>query len=531
MKAAYIDYQDTHSFSKLLLSYLDEKQDVSSFYGNKPTFEGFEKQIKTKAAFAHREVLTDTVAKQYSAMAAEDAETLRNIELLRDENTFTVTTGHQLNIFTGPLYFVFKIVSTIRLARDLKEQFPEYNFVPVYWMATEDHDFEEINHTYLFGKKINWETSASGATGRLSTTGIEDTVHQYCAMFGLSETAEELSYMVKDAYLNQGDLANATRKFVHSLFGKYGLVIIDADRPELKEIFAPYVYKDIAQKISYQQGLSSSQLLEERGYKVQVNPREINFFYLRDELRERIIEKNEVFEVLDVEDISWSLETLEKEILKHPSHFSPNVLTRPLYQEVILPNLAYIGGGAEIAYWLQLKSTFTAHHVDFPILIPRNSAMIMDAKLVSKIFRLDFTFKDIFRTAEDLHQAYVRAHTRHDLDLRDEWMEFGAVFDKIKLRAHKIDPTLGPSAEAVQARLKKAIKRLEKKLLKADKKNYKEALIQIDRLKEKLFPKQGLQERHENFAPYYLKYGEKLFEELLLHLNPLDFKFSILFSS
>lgn len=223
-------------------------------------------------------------------------------------------------------------------------------------------------------------------------------------------------------------------------------------------------------------------------------------------------------------------ESLKQEIAEHPERFSPNVVMRPMYQEVILPNLAYIGGGAEIVYWLQLKANFDQYNVPFPILIPRNSAMITDDTGAGKIFRLDLTFKSVFKPAEILKNEYVRRHTKHRLNLRDEWMELNAIFGKIKLRAHKIDPSLGPSTEAVKARLKKAINSLEKKkLLRADKKNHEEALIQIDRVKDILFPGGGLQERSENFAPLYLKHGEELISELEKHFSPLDFKFTILY--
>ena len=202
---------------------------------------------------------------------------------------------------------------------------------------------------------------------------------------------------------------------------------------------------------------------------------------------------------------------------------------RPMYQEVILPNLAYIGGGAEIVYWLQLKENFDQYKVSFPVLFPRNSALITDDATASKLFRMDLTFRSIFRSTESLKNEYVRRQTKHRLNLKDEWMELNAIFGKIKLRAHKIDPTLGPSTDAVKARLKKAINSLEKKLLRADKKNHKEALIQIDRLKELLFPSGGLQERSENFAPLFVRYGDDLIKELEKHFNPLDFKFTILY--
>jgi len=220
---------------------------------------------------------------------------------------------------------------------------------------------------------------------------------------------------------------------------------------------------------------------------------------------------------------------LEQEIERYPERFSPNVVMRPMYQEIILPNLAYIGGGAEMVYWMQLKSNFDQYQVDFPILIPRNSAMITEDNVAAKLFRVDLTFKSIFRPAEVLKKEYVRRHTKERLNLNDEWMELNAIFGKIRLRTHKIDPSLGPSTEAVKARLKKAINNLEKKLMKAEKRNHQHALTDIDNVKEKLFPGGGLQERSENFALLYVKYGDSLFRDLYKYFNPLDFKFTILY--
>src|SRR5690606_10245132 len=263
--------------------------------------------------------------------------------------------------------------------------------------------------------------------------------------------------------------------------------------------------------------------------KTQVHARDINFFYLTDAFRERIVLLEDGrYEVLH-QDLFFTRKELEELIDLHPERFSPNVVMRPMYQEVILPNLAYIGGGAEIVYWLQLKANFEQYGVPFPILIPRNSAIVTDDKIVSKIFRLDLTLKSVFRPSNTLKDEYVRRQTTHRLNLRDETMELNSIFAKLKLRAHKIDPSLGASTEAVKARLKKAINNLEKKLLKADKRNHSEALIQIDRLKEHLFPGGGLQERTENFASLYVKHGDELITELERHFNPLDFKFTILY--
>ncbi len=529
MKATYIDYSDTGSFSKTLLAYLANDEQLASFYGQRPTLEGFKKQIAEKKSFSHRELLTKELRKQYGSLLAQSPEVEANITLLEDKKTFTVTTGHQLNIFTGPLYFIFKIITAIRLAKDLKEAYPEYSFVPVYWMATEDHDFAEINNTKVFGKRIIWDTPAVSATGRMSTDDIADTVKQYCGTFGLSANAEKLKTIVEHAYLQNQSLAAATRYMVNELFKPYGLVIMDADAKALKKVFAPIIASDIFEENSFKTIENASRQLEKLGYHTQVHAREINFFYLTDESRERIVRTEDGrFEVLH-RDLYFSEEELRAEIAQHPERFSPNVVMRPLYQELILPNLAYIGGGAEIVYWLQLKANFDHYQIPFPILVPRNSAMITDDQIAGKIFRLDLTFKSIFKPTDVLKNDYVRRQTKHRLNLRDEWMEFNAIFGKIKLRAHKIDPSLGPSTEAVKARLKKAINNLEKKLLKADKHNHEDALIQIERVKDKLFPGGGLQERTENFASLYLKHGDDLIRDLDKYFNPLDFKFTIIY--
>lgn len=527
MKAAFIDYKDTESFSKLLIHYLENDENLSPFYGNRPDLSGFKKQIEEKS-FGHRHELKDHLSLQYKNIKASQ-KTIQNIELLADENTFTVTTGHQLNIFTGPLYFIFKIVSTIKLAQTLKESFPDKNFVPVFWMATEDHDFAEINHTSLFGKTIQWSIPAKGATGRIRTKDIDDTVKEYQNILGLSENSCKLSAMVENAYLGNESLADAMLNLVNELFANYGLVIINADTPSLKNLFVPIIKTDILEQISFKTIGKSTEALEKAGYKGQVHIREINFFYLTDQFRERIVKNDSnQFEVLN-QNIFFTESELIEEIEQHPERFSPNAVLRPLYQEVILPNLAYIGGAAEVAYWMQLKDMFRYYAISFPIIIPRNSAMITDDSVADKIHRLDLTFTSFFKDTAILQKEYVRSHSSHQLNLDDEWRDLKSIFDRIKLRAHKIDPSLAPSTDAVKARLKRAMDSLEKKLLKAEQHNFSESQIQIERIKNKLFPGGVLQERVENFAMYYIKYGDSFVEELVEKLDPLDFKFTVLY--
>lgn len=529
MKASCIDYKDTHCFSQTLLAYIDRDPAFEPFITGWPDLESFGRQIELKKQHpVRRKPLVDLLEKQYGNLLESAPSVKQNIKHLGDDRTFTVTTGHQLNVFTGPLYFIFKIISAIRLAEDLKAAYPDYNFVPVYWMASEDHDFAEINHTYLLGQKITWDTPAISATGRMATASMKDAVRNYQGYLGLSGHAAKLSSLVQEAYLGHDNLAAATRTLVHSLFYKFGLVILDADDPTLKKEFAPIIADDVFNEYSHKLVTDRSQQLVEAGFSTQISGRPINFFYLTDTFRERLVYENGYYQVLN-QDLRFSQEELATEIRNHPERFSPNVVMRPLYQEVVLPNLAYIGGGAEIVYWLQLKSVFDHYNVPFPLLVPRNSALVTEEAMIDKVFRLDMDINDVFRSEMDLKREYVHKRTQHTLDLQDEWMELSAVFSKIKLRAHKIDPTLGPSTEAVQARLKRAIHNLEKKLLKAEMRNHAEAVVQIERIKEKLFPNGGLQERSENFGLLYVKYGEQLLDELHRHFQPLDFKFTVLY--
>ncbi len=530
MEPACIDYKDTGYFSQTVIDYLDDVPDLRSFYSHRPDLEGFAQLFENKKVVADREVLVQVLLDQYARLSEyPDAIEfpLQGIRGLNSPNTFTITTGHQLNIFAGPLYFIYKIVTAIKLSRQLKAAFPDKNFVPVYWMASEDHDFAEINYTNIGGKKVHWWHEASGATGRINPDTMRQALNQYKGALGIEKHANELAEIVETAYTKFDKLADATRYLVNALFGQYGLVIIDADDRRFKQQFAPIMEQDIIEQDSFKNISATNEKLQQTGVHIQVNPREINFFYLLDGLRERLTFEKDRYHVLNSE-ISFSEIELKKEISQYPERFSPNVVMRPLYQECILPNVAYIGGGAEIVYWLELKSNFDHYKVDFPVLILRNSGLVINKELAAKITKMDLEAADLFKDTDALKNDWIKKHSKHDLSLSEEWRELACVFDKIKLRAHKIDSTLEPSAAAVQARLKHAIDSLEKKLVRAEKRNYPTRLEQAEHIKDALFPKDSLQERIENFGLFYVKWGQSFIDELIRNFEPLDFKFTVL---
>jgi bacillithiol biosynthesis cysteine-adding enzyme BshC len=379
-----ISYQKSGYFTKLIVDYLDEKPELKSLYNRFPSLENFKGQLEEKAqnySEENRKSLVTALENQYNGFHVSEA-TQANISLLSNTKTFTITTGHQLNLFTGPLYFLYKIASAITLSSTLKKEYPAYDFVPIYWMATEDHDFEEINHFNFKNAKIKWNKESHGPVGRLSTEGLKDVLDVFASELGIGDNATYLKGLFEKSYLKHNNLAAATRFLANELFGEKGLVILDGDDKRLKQLFSPFVKNELIHKTSFQKVTETNSVLQ-ASYDIQVNPREINLFYIEDNLRERIVFENNLFKVNNTKLVFSEKEILEL-VENHPEKFSPNVILRPLYEEIVLPNLCYIGGGGEIAYWLQLQSSFEANKVTFPILLVRNSVLLATEKQIKK---------------------------------------------------------------------------------------------------------------------------------------------------
>ncbi len=527
-----ISYKDTGYFSSLICDYLDERENLKLFYNRFPNLENFKEQIQEKQLSVRaqsRTTLVSVLEKQYKNFEIS-SETNQNIEDLKQKNTFTITTGHQLNLFTGPLYFLYKIISALNLTKELKQKYPKYNFVPIYWMATEDHDFEEINYFNFQDVKVQWNRESKGAVGELNTKELEKVLEVFGAKLGGSPNANFLKGLFTKAYLEHDNLADATRYLANELFSEYGLVIIDANNKELKQLFIPYLEREIKEQISFDKVSKTNQQIYElsnKQYKVQVNPREINLFYLADNLRERIIKKEGLFKVNNTE-ITWSESEILEEINKHPEKFSPNVLLRPLYQEVILPNLCYIGGGGELAYWFQLKEYFKSVEVPFPILLLRNSVLLQSEKQDQKLKKLEVITKDLFLDKHSFINKKVRQISNIDIDFSSQKELLNQQFKDLYKLAEQTDKSFLGAVSAQERKQIKGLETLEKRLLKAQKRKLSDQASRVSDIQNQLFPNQSLQERNANFSEFYLEYGDELIPTLINHLQPLQGKFLVL---
>lgn len=518
MKVYKEEPECTGTFSSLFLDYVSGSEKVADFYSWKPRPEEIREVIRQRQfSSEHRTNLVHVLEEQYQGIALSE-KLSQNLSLLKKDNTYTVTTGHQLNLCTGPMFFVYKIISTINLAEELAQRYPDANFVPVYWMATEDHDFEEINHFNLFGNTYTWHTPQQGPVGRFSTEGI-------CEL--LDQLPEKFDILLA-AYQQGKTLSQSMRLLVNSLFGEYGLVVLDPDSAVLKNSFKEILRSEIRDGKVAQATHKTSLELEKRGYTPQVYTRDVNVFMLIEGRKRLEKQENGNYRILPDRDISW--EELEHMLEEQPQIFSPNVVLRPLYQETVLPNLAYIGGPAEIAYWLQLKDAFQECGVPFPMLLPRNFFMIVRRNFTQKLELFGIKPSEIFQSERALKNKYLESQAESVVSVEAEVEQLNQVLDQISNIAASVDKSLEGFVQAEKQKILKQAENIEKRIRKAEEQKHETVLKQIESIRKKLFPGNSLQERVENLFSFQAN-DPDFIKKIKENSAPFDFRFTILWES
>ncbi len=522
-----IPFEQVPQLSDRDVAYVANNEKLRPFFKYPVTLDAFGDIFQDKAKDqTDRTTLVKVLKEQYAPLTPSPA-VLKNIEALKNENTFTVITAHQPSLFTGPLYYIYKIISTINLARQLNKRYPNYQVVPVFVTGGEDHDFEEVQKANIFNKTLVWENDESGSVGAMKTDTLKGVLSELKDLLGTNPNAAEIYQVIEKAYTENKLYANATIQLVNSLFGDDGLLVVGMNNAELKRGFIPIMTEELIQQRSHQLVEATSHQLNEVGFKTQAAPREINLFYLRDQTRERIVFNEGTYQVLNT-DYQFNETELLAEVNQHPEHFSPNVVMRPLYQEKTFPNLAYIGGGGELAYWLERKTQFDHFNLNYPMLIRRNSVLWLDKGMNKKMAKLNLKVEDIFVETESLIKAFLKKIADKPLHLTPEKEQLEKMFDDIAERIKAIDPTLEATVKAESAKQIKSLGNLEGRLMRAEKQKHDVAVNQIRAIKDKLFFNNGLQERRDNFLSFYVKYGAEFFEILKKELNPMDKRFVVI---
>ena len=524
----HVPYAETGYFSKLVTDYISDDACIKPFYSLPPTAEGLATAIKERANYPiNRKALVTALTKQYEHLS-KHARVEENIQQLLSENTFTVCTAHQPNLLTGYLYFIYKILHAIKLAEQLNELHADKHFVPVYYMGSEDNDLEELGTFRFRGNKYVWDGNGqTGAVGRMNTASLKTLLNDVFRLFGPpGKDCDELQKLITKAYLGHKTVGAATQYLVNELFGRFGLVVVDPDDALLKADFIPVMEDELLHQHANPIITKQIELLGAH-YKIQAHPREINLFYLHDQTRERIEKKDEIWEVLNT-DIRFTETEILSELKQHPERFSPNVMLRGLFQETILPNVAFIGGGAEVAYWLQLKTLFAHYHIFYPSIHLRQSVLWIDGQRSELIKQSALSIPDIFKPEQQLVRDYITKHSGNEWRTNDETAAIEIIFESLKEKATTLDPTLNAAADAALTKMKHQLQIIEQKMLRAEKRKMQTQLLRIEKMKKVLFPNNSLQERVENFTEYYLEYGASFFDIILQGMEPLAMTFLVI---
>lgn len=521
-----IPYAETDFFTKIITDYLSQNENLNSFYQFNNTEADISEAIKSRLEFkVDRKMLHTHFSKHYSS--SSNKKQLSNIDLLLNDNCFTITTAHQPNIFTGPLYFIYKVLHTIKLSTHLNKIHSDYSFVPVFFMGSEDADLEELGTINIQCKKLKWETNQTGAVGRmLVDENFIQLINEIENQIAVNEFGAELITIFRSCYSINKPIELATFELINILFGKYGLLVLLPDDRDLKSLFLNTIQKELTE-------IFSNTLVEKTNvqlskfYKVQATGREINLFYLIDNSRERI-ELHNGFYIVEKLNLKFTHSEILKEAENFPERFSPNVILRPVFQETILPNIAFIGGGGEIAYWLQLKSVFENANAFYPMLILRNSFLLFKVEQKNKLNKMGLEINNLFANTENLFSDFVQKQSSNNLNLSNQKIEIQKTYATLIQQIQEIDSTLINHIKAIETKALNNINQLEKKVLKAEKKKFAAEQYQLNKISSELFPNNSLQERKENFSYYYSKYGVQFLDTLLNSSLNLEQEFLLL---
>ena len=533
--ATSIPYSATGVFSSLVNDYISGNGTARDYVPYTPNLEGIKKAIQQRKFSAiQRQALVSVLENQYHVLGTikEEKNTTAfekvqaNIGLLKNDNCFAVTTAHQPNLFTGPLYFFYKIIHVIKLAAELKAQFPENDFVPLYYMGSEDADLAEVGSYNIDGAKHQWKTKQTGAIGRML---VDDHLLQLLqnleGYWTVKPDGKEALAIIKSAYKKGNTINQSTLQMVHLFFGQYGLVVVQPDDAKLKSLFVEVMQKELTTQFSHIAIQPTLKSLSEN-YHVQSEGRAINLFYLKDATRNRIEKTGELFSVVDT-NIQFTQAEIIQELQAHPDRFSPNVILRGAYQETIIPSVVFVGGGGELAYWMELKNVFEQAGVDYPVIILRNSFLFINDKQAKQWASLEFNIEALFNSIQALEIAFVKTQSVENLALTEHIASLTDLYKVIQQDVIKIDSSLGDHALNLSVQAQKKLALLEKKMIRAEKRKQHTSLARIHSIKSELFPDNNLQERVENFSNWIGDFGWSWVEAILNNSNSVDASFTI----
>ena len=521
----YIPYNELQSdesgFSCLFIDYIDNYSRVKNYFiGNFRDKKLWQSQIDS---VSRREIDRSSLSQILLNQNRDyqcGIKTLANIDLLLNENTVAIVTGQQVGLFTGPLYTLYKTLTTLKLTEQLSKEYPDYNFVPIFWLEGEDHDIKEVSSfsflnasnelqqlSYLYDDK-----TTGNNLGAVGNVNFDESIGTLFSSLHQSLVTTEYSSKVFDLFENAYQKGMTfSRAFIHLfnvLLEDSGLIFFDPHNPDTKKILTP-IFEQELNNVSHtcQLVITQSELLENQ-YHAQVKPRAVNLFLFHNGGRYAIEPHEHGFSLKGTRRI-FSKEEMLALLNTDPNLFSPNVILRPICQDYLFPTLAYVAGPSEIAYFAQFKLLYEYFGIPEPIIYPRCSATIVEERIQKIINKYGLQSKDFFSDLDFLKGRITASVS--DFKVEELFSNtFGTVSESLtslKDGLESIDPTLVPAMENTLLRMQGALNGLKEKTISAQVHQNEISLRQLDKVALSLFPNSNLQEREMNIVYFLNKYG------------------------
>lgn len=528
----FVNFRDIPGHENIFLDYLYEFENVSRFF--KTNFRSKDEFLNTFKSVSesnktNRADLVKIIKSQYSNFSPSE-KTSHNLDLLKSNKTLAVVTGQQIGILGGPLYTFYKIVTVVKLSKYLSERYDNFNFVPVFWIEGDDHDFNEIRHVNLINDKndlqiINYGNEVSEDEDRNSVgfMKIDESIKQFFdeikSNIRNTEFTSGILTRLKSYYATGRSLKEAFKELIFWLFDKEGLIIFDPQDKSIKEMLKPIFKNELDNFRKHTETMVSVSAELEDIYHAQVKVRPVNLFYNTDGGRFLLDPVDNEFR-LHKRRKRFSYDELMNLIETEPEKFSPNVLLRPICQDYILPTAFYIGGPSEIAYFAQVLPLYDFFNVQSPIVYPRSSATILEKNIGSIIEKYNLAISQVFWDPEDLKKHVLASLTNITVDdiFTESTEKIDTALDQLKEKLFEFDKTISDASTKYRQKILNYIEELKGKAVDSQKKKHETTLRQIDKLSSTLFPNATLQERQLNFIYFANKYGteilDKVFDEI-----------------
>lgn len=531
----YINFSDIPGHQNLFLDYLHEFENVERFYERnfsmQETYGDFLKLL-SQSERPHRNRLADIISRQYSDQKPSK-QTQSNIELLGSNKTIAVVTGQQLGILGGPLYTIYKTITAIKLCNFLKEKFDEYQFVPIFWLEGDDHDYDEVRISNILNNDnklltVKYEDGLEDEVNRGSVAELKfnENLNKVFAELqnGLRETEFKNSILdfYKSFYSVNKTFMESFRELMISLFDDYGLIVFNPVHPEIKQLLKPIFSQEITNYMNQTGFLVERSAELEELYHAQVKVKPINLFFMENNER-LLIEPVEKEFRLKGKRKKFTQEELLAQLENSPEKFSPNVLLRPICQDFLFPTAFYIGGPGEISYFAQISPLYKIYNLLQPYIYPRASATIVEKGAKSVLEKYKLEYRDLFTTEEDLVSKIVASNSDTNLEalFQTTSESINDIIKQLNFTLNEIDKTLPDLTNKANQRIDEALGYLKGKALDAERRKYDTTIRQLTKVRNLLYPNNNLQERELNFIYFANKYGldtlKWIFNELAIN--------------